>query len=250
MRKFGLIGKSLDHSWSKEYFQLKFINEKIDHCVYENFPIGDLNGLCNLVLQDSSLSGLNITNPYKLEVLKHLDNLDPLAEAIQAVNCLQITRSGLSVQLKGYNTDMVAFRESLKPLLHESNRKALVLGTGGASRAVCHALKELNIGYSIVSRKEKEGALTYEDLNNGVICDHQMIINATPVGMFPNEGLCPPLPYSFLTSYHLLYDLVYNPEMTLFLKKAQETGARIKNGLEMLQLQAELSWKIWNFQFD
>ena len=250
MRKFGLIGKSLDHSWSKEYFQQKFINEKINNCVYENFPLGDLNGLRNLVLQDSSLSGLNITNPYKLEVLKYLDDLDSVAEAVQAVNCLQINRSGLSLQLKGYNTDMVAFMESLKPLLHETDRKALVLGTGGAARAICHALKELNIGHSIVSRQVRKGMLTYADLNKQIITGHHIIINATPVGMFPDNEQCPPLPYSCLTSYHLLYDLVYNPEMTLFLKKAQEPGARIKNGLEMLQLQAELSWKIWNFQFD
>jgi len=246
MRKFGLIGKSLDHSWSKEYFQQKFIKETISNCVYENFPLGDLPSLREMIFHDKALCGLNVTNPYKVEVLNYLDDLDNAAEAIGAVNCLKISRNGDNIHIKGFNTDMAAFRDTLLPLLNETCRKALVLGTGGASRAVCHALKELNIGYSIVSRKEKAGYLTYADLNNRIIADHQVIINATPVGMFPKNDHCPPLPYSFLTSYHLLYDLVYNPEMTLFLKKAREPGARIKNGLEMLQLQAELSWKIWN----
>jgi len=246
MQKYGLIGKSLDHSWSKDYFQQKFKREKINNCVYENFPLGDLIGFRNLVLDDTELSGLNITNPYKLEIIPYLDDLDPAAEAIKAVNCLQISRRGNSVHIIGYNTDMPAFRDTLIPLFHKFLRKALVLGTGGAARAVCHALKELNIDYSVVSRQEKEGHLNYARIDGPIIADHMLIINATPVGMLPNMGDCPPLPYSFLTSYHLLYDLVYNPEMTLFLKKARESGARIKNGLEMLHLQAELSWRIWN----
>jgi len=249
MRKFGLIGKFLDHSWSNEYFHQKFIREKINNCVYENFPLGDLNGLRKLVLDDSELSGLNITIPYKLEILQYLDELDPAAEAIQAVNCMQISRRGSSVHLKGFNTDMVAFQESLKPLLLETHRKALVLGTGGSSRAVCHALKELDMEYSIVSRQKQKGALTYADLNEQIISGHQIIINATPVGMYPNEDQCLPMPYHYLTSQHLLYDLIYNPEETLFLKKGRETGAQVKNGLEMLHLQAELSWEIWNEHF-
>ena len=246
MRKFGLIGKSLDHSWSKEYFLKKFTLEKINDCVYENFPLRDLNGFRDFILHDNSLSGLNITIPYKLEVLQYLDELDPVSKAVQAVNCVQISRNENSIILKGYNTDMRAFRDTLKPYLNETHRKALVLGTGGAARAICHALEELNISYSIVSREEKTGQLNYSGINEPIIAGHTLIINATPVGMFPNAGDCPPLPYSFLTSDHLLYDLVYNPEETLFLKKGIEAGAQIKNGLEMLKLQAELSWEIWN----
>lgn len=246
MRKFGLIGKSLDHSWSEEYFHLKFIKENIANCIYKNYLLEDLNGLRKMVLGDTELSGLNITIPYKIDILKYLDETDPVAEEIQAVNCLQILRKENSVKITGYNTDMPAFRESLMPLLREYRRKALVLGSGGAARAVCYALKELNIDYSIVSRQEHPGVLTYSDLDKQIITGHQVIINATPVGMFPNSGDYPPLPYSFLTNHHLLYDLIYNPDETIFLKMGRSAGAMIKNGLEMLQIQAELSWKIWN----
>jgi len=246
MRKFGIIGKPIQHSWSKDYFNRKFLQEKINDCIYENFQVDNLDVLRDLVLQDLELAGLNITIPYKVEVLKHLDESDPVAGLIGAVNCVKISRTGNSIYLKGFNTDMPAFRDSLKPFLTENHRKALVLGTGGAARAVCHALKELHLEYRLVSRFNKEGALTYPEINQRIITDNQIIINATPVGMHPYEDDCPLLPYSCLTSFHLLYDLVYNPEMTLFLKKGREAGARIKNGLEMLQMQAELSWKNWN----
>lgn len=246
MRKFGLIGKSLDHSWSKEYFRQKFFREKIIDCVYENFQLDDLKGFRGLVLRESDLSGLNITIPYKHEVIQYIDEFDPTARSIQAVNCLQLSVNCKSAHLKGFNTDMPAFRDTLKPMLVETGLKALVLGTGGAAGAVCHALKELNIDHLVVSRDRKEGALVYNDIDRRIMEDHKIIINATPVGMFPDDNQCPPLPYSFLTSYHLLYDLVYNPEETLFLKKGANAGARIKNGLEMLEMQAELSWEIWN----
>jgi shikimate dehydrogenase len=246
MRKFGLIGKSLDHSRSKDYFERKFIKENIRHCVYENFPLGDLSGLRDMIFHDRALCGLNITNPYKIEVLNYLDDLDPVSKAIGAVNCLKISRNGDSMHVKGFNTDSLAFRDTLRHHLDDTCRKALILGTGGAARAVSYALQELNIEYSFVSREKKEGILTYSALDESIIKDHQVIINATPAGMFPDSGHCPPLPYSYLTSYHLLYDLVYNPEITLFLKKGRESGARIKNGLEMLQVQAELSWSVWN----
>ncbi len=193
------------------------------------------------------MPGLNITIPYKQEIIRYVDELDPVAEAIQAVNCIKINRIKDKIHLTGYNTDMAAFRDTLKPLLRDKTcQKALVSGTGGAARAVCHALKELNIGFTIVSREEKAGVITYRDLDSHIMSEHELIINATPAGMFPDTGHCPPLPYSYLTGYHLLYDLVYNPAETLFLKKGAEAGARVKNGLEMLQLQAELSWKIWN----
>jgi len=246
MRKFGLIGKLLDHSWSKEYFHQKFIRENFSDCVYENFQLDDLENLRELILSDHELCGLNVTIPYKLEIMDYVDITDPVAEAVQAVNCIKITRNGNIINLTGYNTDTIAFRESLKPLLRKENRKALVLGTGGSSRAVCHALKDLHIEYTLVSRKEKAGAMTHAELDRRFITDHEIIINATPVGMFPNNDQYPLLPYQYITSQHLLYDLTYNPEETLFLKKGRETGAQVKNGLEMLHLQAELSWEIWN----
>jgi shikimate dehydrogenase len=246
MRKFGIIGKPIQHSWSKDYFNRKFLREGIHDCVYENFQVDNLDFIRDLVLQDKELAGLNITIPFKVEVIKRLDESDQVAGLIGAVNCVKISRAGNSVYLKGYNTDMPAFRDSLKPLLTENQKRALVLGTGGAARAVCQALKELNLEYRLVTRINKGGALTYSDINQRIITDNQIIINATPVGMHPFADDCPLLPYSCLTSFHLLYDLVYNPEMTLFLKKGLEAGARIKNGLEMLQRQAELSWEIWN----
>lgn len=247
IRKFGLIGKHLNHSLSKDYFTKKFAIEEKSDCIYENLELDDLRNFRNLIQIDHDLCGINITNPYKHEVMQYLDKLDPLAEIVGAVNCIRITRTGRLINLEGYNTDTIAFRETLKPLLQKKNRKALVLGTGGASMAVCHALKELNIEHTLVSRMEKAGVLTYSGISKKVIEGHQVIINTTPVGMHPDEGKCLPLPYDALTSGHLMYDLIYYPEETLFLKKGREAGARIKNGLEMLKMQAELSWKIWDF---
>lgn len=192
------------------------------------------------------MAGLNITIPYKTEIIPYLDELSPVAKSIGAVNCIKITGNGFNLSLKGYNTDADAYRETLKPLLQNEHSNALVLGTGGAARAVCYALKDLNIEYTLVSRKEKPGVLTYSDINKQIIYEHSLIINATPVGMFPDENHCPPLPYKALTPKHLIYDLIYNPEETLFLKKGKEAGAQVKNGLEMLYLQAEMSWKVWN----
>ncbi len=249
MRKFGLIGKSLEHSWSKDYFEEKFKREKITDCIYENFPLEDLKGLRELILSDKTLSGLNITTPFKIKAIRYMDELDPVAESIGSVNCVKISRTGNFIRLKGYNTDMAAFRETLIPLSDEPRRRALVLGTGGAAHAVCHALKDINIEYSGVSRTGKSGTLTYTGITSRIMDSHRLIINATPVGMFPHQDRCPAIPYQYLTSNHLLYDLIYNPEVTLFLKKGREAGTRIKNGLEMLQKQAELSWKIWNDKY-
>jgi shikimate dehydrogenase len=247
MRKFGLIGISLNHSWSKEYFHQKFIREGITDCVYEDFQQDDLKNLRELIFRDQELCGLNVTIPFKRAALRYVDLIDPFAEAVQAINCIKIARGGNSINLTGYNTDTIAFRETLKPLLRKEYRKALVLGTGGSSRAVCHALKDLHLGYTLVSRKGKPGVLTYTSISGPVITGHQVIINTTPVGMYPDEGQCLPLPYEALTANHLLYDLIYNPQETIFLKKGREAGTQIKNGLEMLHLQAELSWKIWGF---
>lgn len=246
IRKFGLIGKSLSHSFSKEYFQQKFIREKIDDCVYENFQLKNLHDLRDLIQNDISITGLNFTIPYKIEVLPYLDETDDSVKELQAVNCVKINRAGDMLHLKGYNTDKPAFKNILQALLRQTNLRALVLGTGGAARAVCQALKELKIDYSQVSRRKQADWLCYPELEGGIIDSHKLIINATPVGMSPIENLCPPLPYNHLTSEHILYDLIYNPEQTLFLKKGAEAGSLIKNGLEMLYLQAELSWAIWH----
>jgi shikimate dehydrogenase len=246
MRKFGLIGKSLLHSRSKEYFLQKFTREHLSDCVYENYQLDDLKDIRSLILNEPYLLGLNVTTPYKIEIMKYVDDISPMADSFGAVNCVKISRNGKDIRLTGYNTDAAAFRETLKPLIRKVHNNALILGTGGAARAVCHALKNLNVDYTLVSRDEKSGVLTYSALMRQTIVDHKMIINATPVGMFPAEDQCPPLPYKYLTSKHLLYDLVYNPEETMFLKKGIEAGAQIKNGLEMLQLQAEMSWKVWN----
>jgi shikimate dehydrogenase len=246
MRKFGLIGQSLEHSGSKQYFHRKYSRETIIDCQYENFQLDDIKTLRDLIQNDKNLSGLNVTIPFKKDVIHYIDVIDPLAEACQAVNCIKIIRSGTIVSLKGYNTDTIAFRETLKPLLKREYRRALVLGTGGASGAVCQALKDLNIEYTLVSRKKNSGVLTYSGISQRVLADHYIIVNTTPVGMYPDEGKFLPLPYNELTESHILYDLIYNPEETMFLKKGREAGARVKNGLAMLELQAELSWKIWN----
>lgn len=246
MKKFGLIGKFLEHTWSKDYFDKKFVHEGIINCEYENIALNDLKGFKEMVYNDTALSGFNITIPYKIEIRNYIDKVDSLAADVGAVNCLKIDRDGKHAHITGYNTDMPAFRETLKPLLNESYRQALVLGTGGAARAVCYALDELNIGYSLVSRKKQPGLLEYHQITSQVINNHLLIINATPVGMFPDSDQCPPLPFESLSQQHLLYDLVYNPEKTLFLKTGSAAGAKIKCGLEMLELQAELSWKIWN----
>jgi len=246
MRKFGLIGKSLLHSRSKEYFLQKFTREHLSDCVYENYQLDDLKDIRKLILNEPDLFGLNITTPYKVEIMKYMEDIIRVANVIGAVNCIKISRKGTEIKLSGYNTDAPAFRDTLKPLLRQDHTTALVLGTGGAAKAVCHALKDLNIDYTMVSRNEKPAVLTYDALTSQTIADHKIIINATPVGMFPYEDQCPPLPYKYLTSKHLLYDLIYNPEETLFLKKGREADAEVKNGMEMLNLQAEMSWEVWN----
>jgi shikimate dehydrogenase len=246
MRKFGLIGRKLDHSRSKDYFSSKFNTLKFTDCTYENYQLDELSGLTRLLNNDHLITGLNVTNPYKVEIISYLDAIDDTAAKIGAVNCLKITRTGKSTKLKGFNTDMAAFRETLRPMIRATNGKALVLGTGGAAKAVCHALKELNTEYLLVSRESKAGCITYEEISHEIIAGVQIIVNATPVGIYPDISQYPSLPYQFLGEHHLLYDLIYNPEETLFLKKGRDCGAKTKNGLEMLQLQADLSWRIWN----
>ena len=245
MRIYGLVGKTLDHSRSEEYFRQKFNNEQITDAVYRNFAVKHINELPDLIINNPGIAGLNVTNPYKVEVLSYLDEISPEAGIIGAVNCIKITREKEKKILKGFNTDHPAFRETLKPLLHDRHRKALVLGTGGAAKAICLALNELKIDFKVVSRAKNNGDLSYEQLNAKILTDHLIIINATPSGLYPDINSAPPIPYECLTPDHLLYDLIYNPEETLFLKHGRKAGAKIKNGLEMLHLQAELSWSIW-----
>lgn len=241
MKNYGLIGFPLTHSFSVRYFAEKFEKEGIKDASYQNFPLESIEELPDLI-HNQKLDGFNITIPYKEAVIEYLDSVDTDAEAIDAVNCVKITDG----KLKGYNTDVYGFRESLKKFIGERSPKALILGTGGSSKAVSHALSELDIPYSFVSRRKKAEWYTYADLTPAVLGTYQLIINTTPLGMFPNMDGFVPLPYEALTSEHFLYDLIYNPAETQFLKMGREHGAQTKNGLEMLHLQAERNWEIWN----
>ena len=242
MRRFGLIGKTLKHSFSKNYFTEKFNRESITDCSYENFELPSIDAFPDLLRSQPELSGLNITIPYKEEVLSFLHAKNEIVEQVGACNCIKI----IGGELHGYNTDAVAFRESLAKRLKPHHRCALVLGSGGASKAIQFALQELNIDFLIVSRNKKTNQLGYEDIGEETIRDHQVIINTTPLGMYPNVDQDPPIPYEAISSQHLLYDLTYNPEKTKFLRQGEARGAQIMNGYEMLVAQAEESWKIWN----
>ena len=246
MRTFGLIGFPLTHSFSQKYFTLKFEDENIN-ARYLNFPISSIDDFPELFKHHPYLAGLNVTIPYKQQVIPFLNELDSAAKDIGAVNVIKISWDSKTPHLKGYNSDIVGFRASLFPLLTIDHKKALVLGTGGASKAVVEALNLLNIDFKYVSRSPKgSDIIAYEELNEEITANHKLIINTTPLGMYPNVDNCPDIPYEAITPEHLLYDLVYNPEETLFLKKGREKGAKTKNGLEMLYLQAEEAWRIWN----
>lgn len=244
MRKFGLIGKTLVHSFSKKYFTEKFEREAVD-ANYELYSMANVDSLRQFV-QEHSLCGLNVTIPYKQDVIPLLDEIDSEAQMVGAVNVIKIKREGERLCLKGFNTDVVGFRNSLKPLLKPWHTSALVLGTGGASKAVLYVLENLGIAARCVSRQKREGMLTYETLDADVMRRNTLIVNTTPLGTFPNVETCPDIPYRLLTEKHLLFDLVYNPEQTLFMKKGLQNGAAVKNGYEMLVGQAEASWRIWN----
>lgn len=243
MRKFGLIGHPLKHSFSKKYFSQKFEKEGKNNCQYELFDIDEVSKLRQVLEENPELEGLNVTIPYKQQVIPYMDALERGCQAIGAVNTIKI-REG---RLTGYNTDYTGFKESLVTWLGNRKIQALVLGTGGASRAVRQALADLDIPFLSVSRnKDKSpGFVQYADLENQV-ADHHLIINTTPLGTFPNSREMPDIPLHLLTPQHLVYDLVYNPERTFLMQAAEEKGARTKNGLEMLHLQAEASWDIWN----
>ena len=246
MKKYGLIGYPLGHSFSCNFFNEKFKSEKID-AKYLNFEIPTIEDLTKVIEGNPEICGLNVTIPYKEKVIPFLDDLDEDAKAIGAVNVIKFIREPKKkLKLIGYNSDFIGFTQSIQPRLEPHHTKALILGTGGASKAVHYALQKMNIESKFVSRNKKEGMLTYEELDKKVMDEYKIIVNCTPVGMFPNTDACPNIPYELVTPKHLLYDLLYNPDVTLFMKKGAKHGATTKNGLEMLLLQAFAAWNIWN----
>jgi len=245
MRTFGLIGYPLSHSFSKKYFTEKFEQEHILDCRYELFPLEKI-GLLESVLGNPVLRGLNVTIPYKVQVLPYLQEMEEAAAGIGAVNCISIESRNGERYLKGYNTDAYGFETSLRPFLKAHHQKALVFGDGGAAKAVKYVLHKLGIEFISVVRTPAEGCILYHDVTESLLDTHHILINTTPLGMSPNIESCPDIPYACLTGHHLAYDLVYNPEETLFLRQAAAAGASVKNGMEMLYLQAERSWEIWN----
>lgn len=246
MKQYGLIGYPLGHSFSVGYFNEKFKAEHID-AEYLNFEIPAIDHFMEVVNDHPDLCGLNVTIPYKQQVIPFLDELDKTAAAIGAVNVIKLIRQPKGkIKLVGYNSDVIGFCQSIEPLLHASHTHALVLGTGGASKAVLYGLKSLGLQVTYVSRTKRENVLSYKDLSPEVMAQYTVIVNASPVGMYPKVDQSPDIPYNLLTPNHLLYDLIYNPDETLFLKKGKTHGAVTKNGLEMLLLQAFAAWKIWN----
>ena len=245
MDKYGIIGYPLGHSYSRGFFTDKFQKEGID-AQYLNFPIPSADQLRKVVVENPELRGLNVTLPYKQAVIPMLDELSDEAREIGAVNVIRVRRKNGIPFLKGFNSDIIGFMNSIRPLLKPNHRKALILGTGGASRAVRVGLERLGIDWTYVSRTPAKGRYTYEELTPEILQDYQVVVNCSPVGMYPNNDACPAIPYEALTPGHLLFDVVYNPEETLFMKRGAEQGAVVKNGLEMLYLQAVASWEFWN----
>lgn len=243
---YGLIGFPLTHSFSQTFFNQKFDAEGIN-ARYVNFEIPDIGDFMEVISENPELSGLNVTIPYKEQVMAYLDEVDPDAAKIGAVNVVKFIRSNKGgLKFKGYNSDVIGFSDSIAPLLNERRNKALVLGTGGAAKAVVRGLETLGVASVLVSRKKRDGVVTYGELTPEIMADHLVIVNTTPLGMYPHVDECPDIPYECLTKDHLCYDLLYNPDVTLFMKKASGYGAETKNGLEMLLLQAFVSWRIWN----
>ena len=239
---YGLIGKDISYSFSRGYFKKKFEDMGLDHCTYQNFDLQAISEFPTIFKNTENVQGLNITIPYKEEVMAFLDDIDIAAKKIGAVNTIKFTKNGLI----GFNTDAYGFQKSLEPHLKEHHRKALILGTGGASKAVAFVLEELGITLSFVSRSGKNNGFTYHDLTNDIIAKHTLIINCSPVGTFPKIEEKPAIPYSKIGKEHLLFDLIYNPEETAFLSAGKANGATICNGHRMLEFQAEKSWEIWN----
>ena len=245
MDKYGLIGYPLIHSFSRSYFNEKFQNEDID-ATYENFEIPSIENLPEVIDSNPELKGRTATIPYKEKVISYLDQISPEARAIGAVNVIKVTHNGNETTLKGYNSDVIGFTKSIEPLLERWHKKALILGTGGASKAINYGLKSLGLETVFVSRFERPGTIQYNKITPDVIQEYNVIVNCTPSGMYPNVDECPQLPYEAKDSHTLLYDLIDNPDKTLFMSKGEEHGATVKNGLEMLLLQAFASWEFWH----
>lgn len=244
MTKYGLIGYPLGHSFSASFFNEKFCREQLN-AVYENYEISTIEDFQQVITDNPTLKGLNVTIPYKQQIIPFLHALSTEAQAIGAVNVIQFMRQDNNLRIVGHNTDVIGFRKSIEPLLSSSHKRALILGTGGASKAVNYALRSIGIKTSFVSRTEGKSDFTYQQITPALLHEYTVIVNCSPLGMFPHIDGCPPLPYEAMSKDHLLYDLVYNPEETLFLKKGRKQGTITKNGLEMLHLQAIAAWSIW-----
>ena len=242
MNRYGLIGFPLGHSFSQKYFNNKFETENIIESVFDLFPITEISTFHSLISEHKDLKGVSVTIPYKETVINLLTHVDEAASEIGAVNCIKIS-AGITT---GYNTDVIGFENAIKPILKPHHQKALILGTGGGSKAVQYVFKKLGIEFLVVSRVNKQPFIQYQELNELICADYNIIVNATPVGMSPNVDAFPEIPYQLLNEKHLLFDLIYNPDETMFLKKGREAGAQTKNGHEMLITQAEANWKIWN----
>ena len=242
MKRFGLLGRTLKHSFSKTYFTRRFDEELIQDCVYENFELQTINELPHLLTMYPDLAGLNVTIPYKEEILSYLTAVTDTVKAIGACNCIRVEGGNLT----GYNTDVFGFQNSLAPKLQPHHKRALVLGTGGAAKAIWYALDVLGIPYKKVSRQKEGADFQYEEITGDLLGEYHLVINTTPLGMYPNTGESPVIPYKALTPEHFLFDIVYNPEKTKFLAEGERRGAQVCNGYEMLIGQAEESWRIWN----
>ena len=246
MEKYGLIGFPLGHSFSISYFNQKFQDEGID-AVYENFEIPTIDALPEVLDTNPNLRGLNVTIPYKEKVIPFLDSVSPEARAIGAVNVIRVTHEGNDVILKGYNSDVIGFTQSIEPMIDKKwHKKALILGTGGASKAIDYGLRNLGLETVFVSRYERPGTIQYSSITPEVVQEYNVIVNCTPLGMYPKTEECPLLPYEAMDQHTILYDLIYNPDETLFMKLGAKYGAQTKNGLEMLLLQAFASWEFWH----
>lgn len=242
MKTFGLIGKNIEYSFSRDYFNQKFKAENID-AIYKNFDLETITEFAKLSFKSQGIKGLNVTIPYKESIIPYLDEIDPTAKEIGAVNTVKVEKNG---KLIGYNTDFYGFTEALKPFLKNQDTKALILGTGGASKAIAFALNKLGITYKFVSRSKTESNFSYSELNGAILQKFTLIINCTPLGTFPNTEQFPPIPTQFISKNHLVFDLIYNPSHTNLMKLALNKGAEAINGLKMLEFQAEKAWEIWN----
>ncbi|MGP1466974.1 MAG: shikimate dehydrogenase family protein [Porphyromonadaceae bacterium] len=245
MDKYGLIGYPLVHSFSQNYFNAKFENERIN-ARYINFEIPSIDDLAEVLARNPELKGLNVTRPYKEKVIPFLDSISPEAKSIGAVNVIKVSRKGSKTILKGFNSDVIGFTKSIEPMLESCHKKAMILGTGGASKAVDYGLKSLGLETMFVSRFNRPGTVRYDNITPEMMKEYNVIVNCTPCGMYPHTDECPNLPYEAIDEHNILYDLLYNPDFTLFMEKGAERGATIKNGLEMLLLQAFASWEFWH----